>query len=119
MARKQTPHRLIDEGYTGRIIARLFEVAIHRGLGNPKTRSRDLAELMSELFLKGMKIGRKLENNRITNAAAGLGYGDGYPVDSRTVVADLGTIIPTELPLYPFPIGDEFVGEFIGPHLPD
>lgn len=77
MARKKTDHGLVNEGRTGRIIARR---ALRRGLGNPKKRHRDLAELMNEMFFKGVLKGRKLENLRIIYATAGMEYGESYPV---------------------------------------
>lgn len=117
MSRVKTPHRLIDEGRTGRIIARR---ALRRGLGNPKQRARDLAELMQEMYFKGVNQGRSLEKLRIQYATAGYSYGEGYgisPIESvvgdiavlESLTADLGPVIPTELSVDPLPVGEEFV----------
>jgi len=89
MARKNTPHMLVDEGRTGRIIARR---ALRRSLGNPNKRSRDLAELMQEMFFKGISNGRKLENLRIAYSTAGMEYGEGYPVDSSVPEPVVGPV---------------------------
>ncbi len=104
MARKKTEHLLVDEGRTGRIIARR---ALRRGLGNPKKRARDLAELMQEMFFKGIKQGKTLENLRITYATAGMEYPADYVVVEPLLPAvaacpsiSLASIDPTCGPAY-------------------
>jgi hypothetical protein len=75
----------VIEGATGRLIARR---ALRRTLGNPKKRSRDLAEMMFEMYQKGVNQGRQLENARITYSTVGLEYGEGYPV-TQTEAAEV------------------------------
>lgn len=75
-------HRVVNEGRTGRIIARR---ALRAGLGNPKKRKRDLAELLFEMFMKGVQQGKTLENVRITYATAGMDYPEGSYVESESV----------------------------------
>jgi hypothetical protein len=80
MSRKQTnggEHLIVDEGRTGRIVGRR---ALRTGLGNPKKRKRDLAQLLFEMFMKGVQQGKTLENTRITYATAGMDYPEEYNV---------------------------------------
>ncbi len=105
MSRVKTEHRLVNEGRTGRIVARR---ALRRGLGNPKKRNRDLAELMQEMFFKGIQQGKQLENLRITYATAGLTYPSEYavvvePVADPVISADLGDVIPGSADLSSLP----------------
>jgi hypothetical protein len=78
MARKYTGkevHGVVDEGRTGRIVARM---ALRRGLGNPKKREKALREFGLELYLSGFKQGGEYMRGRIHNSTVGLDYGHGY-----------------------------------------
>lgn len=73
MARVSTneKHLVVNEGRTGRIIARR---ALRLSLGNPKKRNKDLQELLWEMYAKGVRQGDQLRQLRIQCATAGLTY---------------------------------------------
>ena len=80
MARKFTGtefHGVIDEGRTGRIIAR---AALRRTLGNPKKRMADLTAFAFDLYARGYQQGAEAFRGRIQNSVAALDYGGGYYV---------------------------------------
>lgn len=80
MARKYTGkevHGVVDEGRTGRLIER---GVLRRGLGNAKSRVKQLKDFGIEMYVKGFEQGGKYLRERIHNSVSGLDYGAGYYV---------------------------------------